>query len=289
MIRDLDLSLKSMLAGEADAGSELKMANISFSVPDETWQGKGNQLDLNVYLYDIRENRALRSNERYVERTIPKTITQKLAPPRVDCAFLFTAWNKATVSDGEDKELQEHRLLSQVLKVLLSNPIIPAKYLRGVLVGQEPPLPVITARQDGLPDAADFWNALGSPVRPSINCVITLSLDWSKAFTGTMVISQVTKYAQLNKPNSVETEIKVGGRVFENPPNNPIPIVGAKVLVIELNRIVTTDSNGYFSVDNLRPGTYRFRAEAAGFGPKKVTVQVPAPKDKAYDIRLYRP
>lgn len=38
MIRHLDLTLKAMLTGEADPGSELKKANISFSIPDEKWQ-----------------------------------------------------------------------------------------------------------------------------------------------------------------------------------------------------------------------------------------------------------
>ena len=104
MIRDLDLTLKSLLSGEAEPGSELSKANITFAMPDEEWQKKGNKLDLNVYLYDIRENRDLRSNERLIERSADGTVTKRKVPPRLDCSFLVTAWNKASVS-GDDFDL----------------------------------------------------------------------------------------------------------------------------------------------------------------------------------------
>ncbi len=208
MIKDLDLTLKAFISGEAESGSELAAAHISFSVPDEEWRARGKELELNIYLYDIRENRELRTNEKELQRNADGTVTQKEPPPRIDCAYIVTAWNKASASSDEDKEMQEHRLLSQVLKVLMCNPKIPRSYLLGLLKNQEPDLPMVTAQKGGVPDPVEFWNALGSPLKPSINCVVTISLDLEKWTTATMVDTQITKFEQQGEPGSSEEVIR---------------------------------------------------------------------------------
>ena len=128
----------------------------------------------------------------------------------MDCAFLVTAWNKAALSQDEEKELQEHRLLSQVLQILLRNPKIPDHYLSGLLKGQEPDLPMLTAQKVGLPEPVEFWNALGSPLRPSINCVVTISVDLKEGTTIPTVKSHITRYEQQGEPGSFEEIKQVG-------------------------------------------------------------------------------
>ncbi|NIM13514.1 MAG: DUF4255 domain-containing protein [Candidatus Aminicenantes bacterium] len=285
MIRDLDLTLKSLLTGEAEPGSELAGSNISFSIPDEEWQKKGNKLDLNVYLYDIRENRGLRTNERIIQRNPDGTVTKRKAPPRIDCSFLVTAWNKASVSDDEDKELQEHRLLSQVLYVLLRNPTIPPDYLRGVLMGQEPPLPMVAAQTNESLDGGMFWNTLDTPVRPSISCVITLSLDLKQWITAPMVIAKVTDYMQMGDPGTRERVIQIGGRVTDaaDPDQG---IEGAWVRIRELQVQATTDSNGYYTISNLPAGHYSFRSRATGYRRKDAIMDVPPTAGQSYDFQL---
>lgn len=196
MIRDLDLTLKSLLTTEAEPGSELRKADISFSVPDEEWQKKGNKLELNAYLYDIRQNRELRTNEMQRQQNQEGKIIQQLSPPRIDCAYLITAWNKAAAG-SEDRELQEHRLLTQVLFVLMRHPTIPEGCLQGSLKDQELPLPVVTAQQGHLNDPVEFWNTLNTPARPSINCIVTIALDLKKWREAAMVLTKVTEYQQL--------------------------------------------------------------------------------------------
>jgi hypothetical protein len=61
---DLGQSLAKMLTGEAQSGSPLSTAAISFAAPNETWQGQGTGMQLDVYLYRILDNRELRSNQR---------------------------------------------------------------------------------------------------------------------------------------------------------------------------------------------------------------------------------
>lgn len=285
MIRDLDLTLKSLLTGEAEPGSELKKANISFCVPDEEWQKKGNKLDLNVYLYDIRENRELRTNERHLERTVGGRVIQKKPPPRLDCAYLITAWNKAT-SSSEDQELQEHRLLSQVLHVLLKNHRIPPDYLQGFLLeGQEPALPMISAQPGRLTDPVEFWGTLNTPLRPTVSCIVTVSLDLEETVESAMVISKITDYQQYDNPEIRKRVIQVGGRITDEA--DPAQgIGGAWVTLMELDRTTTTDPKGYYTFPHLSTGRFTFRAKAPGYKGRRVKIRVPAPKGKNYDISL---
>jgi hypothetical protein len=284
MIRDLDLTLKSLLSGEAEPGSELGKADISFSVPDEEWQKKGNKLELNVYLYDIRENRELRTNEMQLQRNPEGRIIQQQPPPRIDCAYLITAWNKAT-ADSEDRELQEHRLLAQVLYVLLRNPTIPPDYLQGLLQSQEPALPMVTAQRGHLNDPVEFWNTLNTPARPSISCIVTISLDLDRWREAAMVISRITDYQQYGQPQTRKTSIQIGGQVTDAAePSRGID--GAVVMIGELSKKTVTDSSGYYTFSQLPSGTFTLQVSAPGFKEKTAAVEVPPPDDQNYDIKL---
>ncbi len=68
MIRDLSETLRAMLDDPALANlyPELAAAQILFDQPTE--QFKPSQTTLNLFLYDVRENMELRSNEPLFER-----------------------------------------------------------------------------------------------------------------------------------------------------------------------------------------------------------------------------
>ncbi len=284
MIKDLDLTLESLLSGEAEPGSELAAAKISFAPPDEEWSRRGNSLELNVYLYDMRENLELRSNEEYRERNPDGTITRKKAPPRVNCSFLITAWNKANMHSMEDNIFQEHRLLSQVLEILLKNPKVPSDYLRGSLQGQQPDLPLVIAQKGGVPDPVEFWSSLGSPLRPSINCVITLSLDLKQWITSPMAVTQVTEYRRRGE-DDVSRVVRIGGRVSGT--GDPGPGLDNAVVKLDaLKKMCRTDSMGYYMLSNIPAGDYDFVAESDGYVTKEVNMTLPAPAGENYDIVL---
>ncbi len=173
MIRDLDDTIKALLQTRAVPGSELAGADISFDVPDPTWRSKVLQLTVNCYLYDVRENAALRTHEGLMQRSADgKRAFRRRPPVRVDCGYCITSFSRA----GAESVLDEHRLLTQVLTVLLKNPTIPADVLQGGLVGQVPPYPTVIALPDGVKNAAEFWRALDQHFKPSLNYVITLAM-----------------------------------------------------------------------------------------------------------------
>jgi Pvc16 N-terminal domain len=172
MIRDLSETLRAILDDQrlADSFPELNAAQIVFDPPVESFNPA--QTTINLFLYDIRENTQLRSNEPTLTRDNGNASI--LRPPlRVACSYLITAWPVG----GTEPTLQEHHLLSQALLVLSRFPTIPGSYLQGKLVGQTPALPMMVAKSDGLKDPSEFWTALGNKLRPSITATVTISLD----------------------------------------------------------------------------------------------------------------
>ena len=178
MIKDLDDTLQALLTDKAPPGSELSGATISFDLPDGDWRQQLDALTVNCYLYDIRENTMLRTREPLLQRSDDRTRASRRRPPvRIDCAYCITAWSLAQSESIAD----EHRLLSQVLRVLLQHPTIPSDVLRGSLVDQIPPYPTVIALPDGVKNQPEFWGALDQQLKPSLNYVATLAMMTDEA------------------------------------------------------------------------------------------------------------
>lgn len=173
MIRDLDNALQLLLQRYAPPGSLLENASISFDLPDAKWRSSLSGLTVNCYLYDIHENRELRTNESLTTRSADGRRAARLSPPvRIDCSYCITAWSTAT----SDAVLEEHRLLSQVLRTLLQHPTLPEDVLRDSLGTQLPAAPTLIASREGLRNQPEFWHALDQKLKPSLNYVITLAM-----------------------------------------------------------------------------------------------------------------
>ncbi len=173
MIRDLDATLQALLESEATPGSELAGAEVVFDLPDAEWRAGLSQLTVNCYLYDIRENPGLKTAEPLRLRSEDGARGSWIRPPvRIDSRYCITAWSTAS----EDPVLEEHRVLSQVLRILLRNPTLPPEALQGSLADQIPPYPTVVAATDGLENQPDFWGALDQQLKPSLNYVVTLAM-----------------------------------------------------------------------------------------------------------------
>jgi uncharacterized protein DUF4255 len=173
MIRDLDDTLAALLKNHTPAGSLLAGAQIKFDLPDSKWRQQLNKLTVNCYLYDVRENSELRTFEPLTIRSSNGLSATRIRPPvRVDCAYSITAWSVAHT----DPVLEEHRLLSQTLLVLLQNRRIPVADLKGSMVNQPQPYPTVIAMPDATKNMPDFWKALDQELRPSLNYVVTLGM-----------------------------------------------------------------------------------------------------------------
>jgi uncharacterized protein DUF4255 len=171
MFHDLDATLAALVQGEMS----LRSIPISFATPDDQFPPSGvTPPAVAFFLYDIRENVDLRTNQWETERQ-PTGMTARRRPPaRVDCSYLITAWPH---ENAPNPAQDEHRLLGDVLKVLLRHRRIPERYLRGELAGQEPPLPARITADSRLQSIGEFWQAMGGRPKATLHYSVTLSVD----------------------------------------------------------------------------------------------------------------
>src|ERR1700730_13232018 len=284
MIRDLSETLKAVLhdPGFATQFPELAGADIVFDRPQDAFAPAKTTVDL--FLYDVRENTVLRSNEFTSERKNGQVISH---PPalRLDCSYLVTAWPVG----GVELALQEHRLLTQVLRVLYRYPTIPTRapsdpayvFLKGSLLGQDPPLPMVALHPDALKNLAEFWSSLGAKQRASLTVTVSISVPVFADFTDFAVTTHTTNYTHGTSPQ-VDSFVHVGGLVVGPAKDG---IAGALVDILDAGLRDTTDGEGRFNFIQVPTGQHTVRVVAAGFQQRTRPLSVPGrPEDYVFTL-----
>ena len=108
-----------------------------------------------------------------MERRSDGTASKSRAPVRIDCSYLITAWASGTSNTPAQ---DEHRVLGEVMKVLVRFSTIPAAILQGSLQGQEPPLPATSLQPGRLQSISDFWQTLGGRPRAALTYTVTIGV-----------------------------------------------------------------------------------------------------------------
>jgi Pvc16 N-terminal domain len=174
MIDDLDKSIETLLVHELPA--ELAdQVHISFEPPAADFPPSGVTLPaVDLFLYDVRENTELRNTDLMVERTSDGHATALPPPVRVDCSYLVTAWpSDSSPTPAED----EHRLLGEVMLVLLRHATLPEGVLQGTLQNEQLPLPTSTLQPPRLQSAGEFWQAMGGKPKATLSYTVTLAVQ----------------------------------------------------------------------------------------------------------------
>jgi hypothetical protein len=283
MIHDLSQTLRKFL-DDPNLPEPLKSAQIVFDRPAEQFNPAQTTVDL--FLYDIRENVELRSNEPTVERQNGLVVTRR-PPLRVACSYVVTAWPVG----GTELALQEHQLLSQVLQIIARHPTVPLSFLQGSLVEQDFPLPMLTAQTDGLKNPSEFWTALGNKLRPSLTVTVTIAIkDLFEPEAAPAVIAQDVRLGKRTKPDEEEIEpatreqvFRIGGRITDA---EDAPLEGAFVTLVELHLAAKTDAAGRYRLGRIpSSGAYTLRVQS-GSAVKERTITIPAPAGDNYDVQL---
>jgi uncharacterized protein DUF4255/carboxypeptidase family protein len=264
MIDDLSRTLQVILNPLADISFEPPLT--TFNPPIST---------LNVYLYDIRENADLRSNEPIIEKKGGQAI-RHLPPLRVQCSYLITAWPVG----GADLPLQEQAMLAAALETLAQFPSIPDIFLQGGLAGQLPSPPLVAARADQIKSYSEFWSALGGRYRAALTVSATISLP---VFADEVSPLVTTRFAQIAPfGGAPESFIQVGGIVTDLLGN---PLASAYVDVLGGGLRTRTGADGRYSFLRVAPGPRTFRVIAVGFQIATQARNVPGPPG-SYDFQL---
>jgi len=277
---------------------------VGFRPPNDQWTKdvKALQLSaLNVFLIDLRENRKLRSNER--ERGVAGGYDP--APARLDCHYLITAWSPIEELPPQvEPVIDEHQLLYEAAAVLLrAGGLNPSQIypVGSAALKSWPPhfreldLPVVIGSPEGFPKLAEFWGTMGSkqPWKPALHLVVTLPVELLQQRSGPMVTTRITEYRQVDRPDSVEVWVQIGGQVLDarTDRNNPKAVVGAWVQLEttggEALQMTRTDELGRFTFVNVRAGSYVLRASAVGLGEllSVPPIGVPPSRPGEYDLR----
>ena len=191
MIDDLDKTLAALLRRELAPGLS-EQIQVSFEAPDDRFPPQSVTTPaIDLFLYDVRENLELRSNDVMLERHGDGTAHRHGMPVRVDASYLITAWPREGLANPAE---DEHRLLGEVMRALLRYRTIPQELLRGSLAGGDLPLPVSALQPGRLQSLGEFWQAMGGKPKAAINYTVTLSVDVAVSVEVRLVTERVFQF-----------------------------------------------------------------------------------------------
>ncbi|HKI33533.1 MAG TPA: Pvc16 family protein [Gemmataceae bacterium] len=252
-----------------------------FAVPDDDWkkQVTGTGVRLNIYLYEVRENRDLRLVQWSRAERTDQTAVLAAPPAQFDCHYLISAWSPAQETESTSPELDEHQVLSEALRVILNNPDVNAAAL-GVTGGgpifQEAHVKLTVAPPEAPRVLNDFWSTMKLPWRPAVQLVATAPLDLRQtAPAGPLVTTVIRLLGPADDPGGPRDEsIQIGGWVLRAADGSPLP--GASVVRTDTGEQALTDALGRYTFAGLRRGPVPLRASAVGLTPLLRTLNVPA-------------
>jgi hypothetical protein len=194
MLDDLDRTLEELLKRSLPP-TLADSVSISFATPDEQFPPSSvTPPALDLFLYDVRENRDLRTTERIVERQSDGTAVTAAPLVRIDCSYLITAWaseNSTTVAQDE------HLLLGETMKVLLRYATLPTALLQGSLTSQSFPVLTRSLQTGQFQSLAEFWQTLGGKPKAALNYTVTIAIEPSAPVeTEALVTDKLLRLAQ---------------------------------------------------------------------------------------------
>jgi hypothetical protein len=167
MIHEVDEAIRRLLADGAVPGGG---GELVFDAPTKDWTARRNAPTVNVFLYDVREDRTRRRTGTSEVHDEAGMVVAWRDPPRwYQLSYLVTAWT--------NRPTDEHRLLAEVLACLSRQDSLDPRWLTGTLaelgltVNLETAGPVPEGRA-----APDIWSALGGELKAAIDLRVTAPL-----------------------------------------------------------------------------------------------------------------
>jgi hypothetical protein len=267
---------------------------VRFQPPDDAWRTEVSTLGkpaLNVYMIELKENREMHSCGR-TRVTNAGIVNETPLPRYVDVHYLVTAWDPAPPSPAVEPTVVEHELLWGVIAALMdADPLTPQKiYAPSPLPGGFPALianaeiPTVTIPHDGFGKHAEFWGTMpghNHPWRPAVILVLTLPVTLPVVEVSPMVTTRITEYPTPGS-GTLELWAEIGGTVYDATVTPPVEVPGASVAIFNTSGVqvaaTTTDTQGRFIFNLLRPGNYQLQFSAASkpvAPPRNITVPSP--------------
>lgn len=268
---------------------------VRFQPPDDDWRSYVStlgQVALNVYMTELKENREKRSCGR-IRQTSQGVVNEKPLPRYVDVHYLITAWDPATPQPAVEPTIVEHELLWNVTVALMdADPLTPSKVYFPLSLPpgfptliQDAELPTLILPPDGFGKHAEFWGTMpgqNHPWRPAVILVLTLPVVQPVISSEPMVTTRITQYRVAPDGTSLEMWAEIGGTVFDATVVPPVEMPGVWVAIFDAAGTqlasTTTDAQGRFIFNQLRPGNYQLQfvsSSRPAQPPRNITVPSP--------------
>jgi hypothetical protein len=260
-----------------------------FTVPDQDWKTKvlaAVGMRLNIYLYEVRENRSFRRAEWDPTPLPDRTVVLSQPPVYLDCHYLISAWSSTEDSEMTTPVLDEHQTLSEAMRVLLRNPdVVPgALGLGGGVVFQNAHVYLTVAPPEPPRVLNDFWSTMQLAWRPALMLVATAPLDLLQDSPPSPIVTTLIQRFALIGTSGLEQRIDIGGFVVKAADGSPI--AGASMTWVDGNQAVTTDSQGRYIFTGILPGIHSFTAAAPGMTPVNRNIDIPADPPATHVFQL---
>jgi len=148
-------SLRNLLVGEMKFTSAV---DVTILAPDESDAKKR----VNLFLYKVRENPALKNMDWQVKRGDP---TRLVPPPlSLNLFYLLTPYMKNVAPTGN---ATAHEVLGEAMRVFYENPIVPQAYLASGLQDAREQIKIMLNTLD-LEELSQVWSTFTEPFRLSV-------------------------------------------------------------------------------------------------------------------------
>jgi hypothetical protein len=267
MFADLDETLRNLLVREVPLNPN--EVDVSFDRPDRENVARFSKPTVNLYLFDVTENRDLKQTGWHPVRVDDNgTVTLRWPPMRIDIRYLVTAW----AQEVDD----EHRLLYHMYRTMNRISLIPEGIREGLIENQEKPMH-LAVEDEAISDMVDMWTVLDNKLNPGFVLKATLAMDLNETREAPMI--RTARFGFKPYGYAAEYRNSFGGTVTDAQ-GQPIP--GARVTVG--GRLVTTDAEGRFRTPPImeRGDGVEIAVQAEGFAPANDRREIRA----RYDVSL---
>ncbi len=279
MIHELDEALRQLLIQEIPIRNG--EVDVAFDQPKREWSARLNRPTLNLFLFDLHENKKLRQTHPVweVDRSEDNnSAVKRRRPVRMDLRYLVTAW----AAEPED----EHHLLTRTSLAFFRHPRLSEEMLPEPLKNQDPPIALVIAQQEDYGNPADFWSAMDNELRPALCCVVTLALDPYRQLVGPLVRTRELRVGESSRPllqqydetTEADRFWTIGGTLRSDQ-----PLEEMRLTLVERGLEVPIQPEGRFVIGNLEAGDYTLEIAADGGKPRRQKITVPAPD---YEIEV---
>jgi hypothetical protein len=260
-----------------------------FTVPDEGWRAKvrnASRIRLNIYLYEVRENRDFRRSAPDLIPLPNRTVVASQPPAYFDCHYLLSAWSPSEDSELFDPVQDEHEVLSEAMRVMLRNPdVVPAAVnISDGVVFTNAHVYFTVAPPEPPRVLNDFWSTMKLPWRPAVMLVATAPLDLRQDTAPSPIVTTFMQRYSLDAGVTAEELAAIGGFVVKASDN--APIVDGSVIRLATGEACLTDAQGRYTFVGLSRGKHKFRAQAPGMQAIDRDIDVPVDPPDTHVFKL---